>query len=363
MAITTQATNSHYITGYNVPYFRIGSQQKRISTHHDSAHHSARACACSDVFSISSACNAIARALALSPLFACACSSAATCRADATLRPAPRPVAVAAPTAFANIMVDATSWLRMYPSTIAAAKESPQPTESVTSTFSASTCSTPSLSLVHSNAPLAPSFTMHHCVLACGRDRMARAAAAGCVSPVTTAASCAIENKLFRSLNRQEARLHMLAPTRSTELSAVICNVHARNNKYLQHFQSDQGTSINTAVESNHGDASGLQAIPRHARQTDWTFIRHQRWMSNRRCCQPRTSSVISTTSARSSIVSSATRRLPSFMVKHLRPGRQQGSSHQCWQHNFRHIFVVRVRPADQIVSDSAYLQPNRRPA
>ena len=55
--------------------------------------------------------------------------------ADATFVPAPVPIAVAAPTAFARAMVAGMSYPLIYPRTIAAAKLSPQPTVSPTGTY------------------------------------------------------------------------------------------------------------------------------------------------------------------------------------------------------------------------------------
>ena len=50
--------------------------------------------------------------------------------------PAPSPIAVAAPTAFARVSSAGMLCLRVYPMTIAAAKLSPQPTVSATATCS-----------------------------------------------------------------------------------------------------------------------------------------------------------------------------------------------------------------------------------
>ena len=57
-------------------------------------------------------------------------------RHEATDPPAPAPIAVAAPTAFARVSSAGMLCLRVYPMTIAAAKLSPQPTVSATATCS-----------------------------------------------------------------------------------------------------------------------------------------------------------------------------------------------------------------------------------
>lgn len=58
------------------------------------------------------------------------CRSASTVSAEATLRPAPAPMAVAAPTALARAITAGIECSRVKPSTTAAAKLSPQPTVS-----------------------------------------------------------------------------------------------------------------------------------------------------------------------------------------------------------------------------------------
>lgn len=119
----------------------------------------------------------------------CTCSAQSICStvsARATFLPAPCPMAVAAPTAFASASTASSSQLRVKPRTIAAEKLSPHPTVSATFTLNPGMVYNPRAAA--STHPRAPRFTTTHSTAPPPRARRAWADSQGSRTPVSASA-------------------------------------------------------------------------------------------------------------------------------------------------------------------------------